>query len=103
MIAAAIGFVRDTSQMPLIKTTNVVGVDRALVPLGSPCLGNGSPIHGCYMAQSFFVVVKDVCLRSADNRVDRWRPVRSIPGKEFSYEPAAAEGTEKPAPFRFKP
>ena len=46
MVATAIGLIGSTGQVSLVETAYVVGIDRAFLLSGLPCLGIGSSIHG---------------------------------------------------------
>lgn len=98
--AAPVSLVWHASQEYFGQFLDIIRVDASLPAFGSPFFGPGCPVKSCRPAKSVLIVVEDICLRSADIRVDAWRAMRGTAGKEFSDEPAAAEGTEEAAPFR---
>jgi hypothetical protein len=101
VIAAATGLVGQTSQISLIELLYVGGTDRPFLMFGFLFFCSGSPVHGGGSSEGVLVVVEDVCLGSADGRVDYRRPIGGITGEEFPDEPPAAEGAEKSTSFRF--
>lgn len=65
MVAAAMGFVGDTSQVSTGQLLNIIGADGSPFKPGLPFLVPDSPIRGGSFKGGLFVVVEGVRLGSA--------------------------------------